>query len=182
MKFHSFATYLPAFTFEDSSGCTFPLKGWCVDREGDDEGGREKTCSHSLLCEQNCSAGQPILLLLLLLPLPCRGLLCRGLLIYRTLVCEWQKFLGISICLLITFQIMCCSLLWLAQKQFCYSYVGLPWIFFPLLVHWKHHGRGGKQMRKCFCVYTTSKVYFKKLRKGIQNIPGLGGKGERKWD
>ena len=44
-----------------------------------------------------------------------------GLLIYRPLVCEWQKkkkerkkerkFLGISICLLIKFQIMCCSLL-----------------------------------------------------------------------
>lgn len=47
-----------------------------------------------------------------------------GLLIYRNLVCEWQKkrkkerkFLGISICLLIKFQIMCCSLLWLYLKN-----------------------------------------------------------------
>lgn len=39
---------------------------------------------------------------------------------------------------------------------------------------------GKKQMRKYFCVYTTSKVYFKKLWKGIQNISGLGSKGERK--
>lgn len=97
---------------------------------------------------------------LLLLPLPRRGLLCRGLLIYRTLVCEWQKFLGISICLLITFQIMCCSLLWLAQKQFCYSYVGLPWIFFPLLVHWKHHCGGGEANEKMFlCLHHLKSLF-----------------------
>lgn len=30
----------------------------CVDREGEEEGGREETCSHSLLREQEGSAGE----------------------------------------------------------------------------------------------------------------------------
>lgn len=95
----------------------------------------------------------------------CRGLLYRGLLIYRTLVCEWQKFLGISICLLITFQIMCCSLLWLAQKQFCYSYAGLPWIFFLLLVHWKHHGGGEANEKMFLCLHHLKSLSLKNYGK-----------------
>lgn len=121
MKFHSFATYLTAFASEDISDCTFLLlrsAHWFYMSVHGQRGESRKVEERKLVpipCSVNKTVllGRPILLLLLLLLLPslCRGLLRRGLLIYRTLVCEWQKFLGISICLLITFQIMCCSLL-----------------------------------------------------------------------
>lgn len=159
MKFHSFATYLSAF--EDTFPSLKVCKCWvCILVRG--PRGKKRKVEDSKVVPIPCSVnktvvlGQPILLLLL--PSPCRGLLRRGLLIYRTLVCEWQKFLGISICLLITFQIMCCSLLWLAQKQFAtVMWVCLGYFFSPLLVHWKQHRGGeggGEQMRECFCVYT----------------------------
>lgn len=74
----------------------------------------------------------------------------------------------------VLFIIMTCS------KTVLLQLCGFALDIFPSFSTLKTSWQGGKQMRKCFCAYTTSKVYFKKLRKGIQNIPGLGSKGERK--
>lgn len=74
----------------------------------------------------------------------------------------------------VLFIIMTCS------ETVCYSYVGLPWIFFPLLVHWKQQGRGEANEKMFLCLYVTSNEYLKKLWKGTHHIPGLGSRGGRK--
>lgn len=159
---------------------------WCMDREGEEEGGRQKTCSHSLLREQEGSAGAahpgPAPAPPLAVPgaPPPRFTDLQNLGMWMAKI-PWHKYMFADhISDHVLFIIMTCS------ETVCYSYVGLPWIFFPLLVHWKQHGgRGGggeANERMFLCLYVTSNGYLKKLRKGIHNIPGVGSREERKWD
>lgn len=74
----------------------------------------------------------------------------------------------------VLFIIMTCS------ETVCYSYVGLPWILFPLLVHWKQQGGGGgSNWENVFVSIRYLNSYFKKSQKGIPSIPRLGNRGER---
>lgn len=131
----------------------------CVDREGEEEGGREETCSHSLLHEQEGSAGEahpapaPAPPLAVPEAPPPRFTDLQNLGMWMAKI-PWHKYMFADrISDHVLFIIMTCS------ETVCYSYVGLPWIFFPLLVHWKQRGgQGEKQMRKCFCVYTLPQM------------------------
>lgn len=72
----------------------------------------------------------------------------------------------------VLFIIMTCS------ETVCYSYVGLPWIFFfpsfsTLETAPGRGGRGGANERMFLCLYVTSNGYLKTLEKGIHSIPGL---------
>jgi len=196
MKSHSSATGLPAFKSEAIANCSVKARwsAWCsVGRV--QEGTGEKT-SHSALCLQQACSTWPILLLLYSAPLLlhfCLLLLCSCLFSSCSAPSPapsppltvtqapppwftdlqnlgmWMAKIPWHKCMFadrvsdhVLFIIMTCS------ETVCCSYVGLPWTFFHLLVHWKQQwwGRGRKPIRKHFCVYTLPRCLLKNYSKG----------------